>query len=84
MHSKKTMYLSFVDEDMEFRCDLSAFGAKKVAEQIVMNSEDVSAFNTPDAPQTVAPKNGGDAAAQNGVVTAILEKHSWNVIRIKL
>lgn len=76
MHSKKTMYLSFMDEDMEFRCDLSAFGAKNVAEQIVMNSEDVSAFNTPDAPQTVAPKT-----ATMLLRRMVLSRPYWRSIR---
>lgn len=73
-----------MEEDIAFVCDLSAFGAVCVKEQIVMNSDDVMAINTADAPHAVAPHNGGDAAVKNGVLHATLEKHSWNVIRIRL
>ena len=73
-----------MEEDIAFVCDLSAFGAVCVKEQIVMNSDDVMAINTADAPHDVAPHNGGDAAGKNGVLHATLEKHSWNVIRIRL
>lgn len=73
-----------LEEDMEFTCDLSAFGASSVIEHILMTNDDMKAVNTADAPETVIPKSTGDAAVENGVVRATLGKHSWNVIRVKI
>ena len=73
-----------MDEDMAFECDLGLFGASEIIEQIYMTHENIDAINTADAPNTVVPVNGGDAAVEGGVVRATLSKHSWNVIRVKL
>ena len=73
-----------LDEDLTVECDLSAFGADSVIEQLFMTNDDMKAINTADNPDNVVPEAGGDAKIENGVLTATLGKHSWNVIRIKL
>ena len=73
-----------MDEDMEFTCDLSAFGAESIIEQTYLTNDDMKAINTADAPTNVIPENGGDAAIVNGKLTATLGKHSFNMIRVKL
>jgi len=73
-----------LDEDLAIECDLSAFGADSIAEQLYMTNDDMKAINTADNPDNVVPEAGGDAKIENGTLTATLGKHSWNVIRIKL
>lgn len=73
-----------VEEEMEFNCDLSAFGASSVIEQIRMNHENIKAVNTVDDPFCVIPESANDAAVENGILRAALQPHSWNVIRVKL
>jgi len=73
-----------LEEDLAIECDLSAFGADSVIEQIFLTNDDMKAINTADNPDNVVPELGGDAKIENGVLTANLGKHSWNVIRVKL
>ena len=73
-----------LDEDLAIECDLSAFGAESIAEQLYMTNDDMKAINTADNPDNVIPEAGGDAKIEGGKLTATLGKHSWNVIRIKL
>ena len=73
-----------LEEDLAIECDLSAFAADSVIEQVYMTNDDMKAINTADNPDNVIPEQGGDAKIENGVLTATLGKHSWNVIRIKL
>ena len=73
-----------LDEDLTIECDLSAFSADSVIEQLYMTNDDMKAINTADNPDNVVPEAGGDAKIENGTLTATLGKHSWNVIRIKL
>ena len=73
-----------LEEDLTVECDLSAFGADSIVEQLFMTNDDMKAINTADNPGNVIPEAGGDAKIENGTLTATLGKHSWNVIRIKL
>ncbi|MBR4748534.1 MAG: alpha-N-arabinofuranosidase [Abditibacteriota bacterium] len=73
-----------LDSDMDFKCDLSSFGAVRMIEQLVLNSDDLNAENTPDEPDLVKPRPGTGCLIDDGHLTGILEKHSWNVIRISL
>ena len=73
-----------LEEDMDFACDLSAFGGASVIEHITMTHEDLKAVNTADNPDNVIPEANGDAKAEGGKITATLGRRSWNVIRVKL
>lgn len=72
-----------LDEDIEVTCDLRQFAGYGVAEHIVMSHEDMKAVNTESDPHQVEPVNGGVSKVEDGVLSAVLGKHSWNVIRLK-
>ncbi|WP_127495288.1 arabinosylfuranosidase ArfA [Paenibacillus glycanilyticus] len=72
-----------LEEQMELSLDLRSFGEVSVIEHIVMESEDLKATNTKSNPRNVVPHAGGRATADNGSVQAILNKASWNVIRLQ-
>ena len=69
-------------EDIEITCDLRQYAGFKVKEHIVMTHNDMKAINTEENPNNVAPVCGGTSLVENGVLTATLGKHSWNVIRL--
>ncbi|MBR4748535.1 MAG: alpha-N-arabinofuranosidase [Abditibacteriota bacterium] len=73
-----------LDSSLTAECDLSRFGKCSVAGHTVLNNEDLNAENTPEEPDRVKPRAAHGCRLQDGVLTAELEKHSWNVIRIKL
>jgi alpha-N-arabinofuranosidase len=70
-------------ESLLLECDIRGFAGYRVVEHMVMESDDVRRSNTLEAPQTVVSHRGGNAEADGGVVTASLNKLSWNVIRLK-
>ena len=72
-----------LDEDMSVSCDLRQFAGYRVEEHIVMTHDDMKAVNTEADPWQVKPVSGGVSKVEDGKLTAILGKHSWNVIRLK-
>lgn len=72
---------SFTDE-MTVTCDLRQFEGLKVTEHIVLTGDDLKACNTEENPEKIVPSTAKDAVCENGIVTAILPKQSWNVIRL--
>lgn len=72
-----------LDEDMEVTCDLRQFTGYHVAEHIVMTHDDMKAVNTQEDPYQVKPVSGGVSTIEDGQLTAVLGKHSWNVILLK-
>lgn len=74
-----------LEDDSEFECNLRDFSeAAEVIEHVVLTNDDLKAVNTAEAPNTVIPEACGNAAASGGKVSAVLGKHSWNMIRVKL
>ena len=71
-----------LEEDLDFTCDLTAFGAAGAAvlEHITMTCDDLKAVNTADNPTAVIPEANGGAVIADGRVRASLGKHSWNVL----
>ena len=69
-------------EDVEFSCDLRAFGNLKVEEHIVLHHDDVKAVNTEAAPDEVAPVQADKGILDAGHYTVTLPALSWNVIRL--
>ena len=47
-----------------------------------MHNDDVNACNTETNPFNVVPDNNGNAEIDKGILTAKLDKLSWNVIRL--
>lgn len=62
--------------------DMRGVGGYEVVEHITLEHADPRARNTADDPDNVVPHTGGDARLRDGVLTAILPKLSWNVIRL--
>jgi alpha-N-arabinofuranosidase len=71
-----------LDESMEMVCDLRQYPDYAVTRHIVLSHEDMKAVNTEAAPFEVAPHEGGISKNDHGDFRAILEAHSWNVIRL--
>ena len=72
-----------LDEGMTLRCDLRQYADYVVERHIVLESEDLKAVNTENDPFRVVPRDGGESKNDRGDFTAILNAHSWNVIRLK-
>ncbi|WP_342556072.1 alpha-N-arabinofuranosidase [Paenibacillus sp. FSL R7-0652] len=72
-----------LDESMELNVDLRSFGETTFVEHIVLENNDLKAANTKEHPRNVLPHNGGHTTVDQGKVQAVLNKASWNVIRLK-
>ena len=62
--------------------DLRSFAGYEVAEHLILEHEDSKAKNTAKHPNNVTPHGSGDATMQDGKLTALLPRLSWNVIRL--
>ncbi len=71
-----------LDEDMEVTLDLRQYAGYSVKEHIFMHCDDLKAVNTEQDPGNVTPKAGGCSKVDGGVLTAVFEKKSWNVVRL--
>ena len=77
-----------VNRDLEDDCmlesDLRQFEGYKLESHIVLNHEDIKAVNTEENPDNVkeAVKNS-NTTFEDGRLSSMLEKHSWNVIVLK-
>lgn len=70
-----------LSEDSELTVDLRQFADLSVEKQTVLNHADLKAVNTEQNPENVAPRDCTQyASTSGGVLTTVLEKHSWNVI----
>lgn len=76
-----------VNRDMEdsilLEIDARDFKDYRVFEHIVYECDDVTAVNNAQNPDNVLPHKGGKSGIEDGHVKAILNKLSWNVIRLK-
>ena len=72
-----------LDDSMELVCDLRQYADYAVTRHIVLEHENLKAVNTEENPYEVVPHEGGVSKNDNGNFTAVLEPHSWNVIRLK-
>lgn len=67
--------------DVEMTADVRSFEGYRVLEHIVLEHEDLKAENGPLS-QNVAPKQTNQSVLENGMMTSVLHKASWNVIRL--
>lgn len=72
------------DKPLELTADLRSFGVGRVAEHIVLTGDDLSAVNTEAQPDRVKPVQGEGAVLDGGIMTAMLPRQSWNVLRLQL
>ncbi|HUC94337.1 MAG TPA: alpha-N-arabinofuranosidase [Paenibacillus sp.] len=70
-----------LEESLSLACDIRSYPGYGVIEHIVLEHEDLKAVNTLEQ-EAVKPHNGGNASARDGLLEAVLPKHSWNVIRL--
>jgi alpha-N-arabinofuranosidase len=70
-----------LSESVSFETELRGFGPMKVLEHSVLANDDIHAFNTKEDPDRVKPC-AGSAAADGNLLTAILPKCSFNMIRL--
>ena len=73
-----------LEEGIDLEIDLRDFENAKLIEHIVMENDDMKATNTIENPNNVIPHNNGVTKISNKTATAILDKHSWNVIRFNI
>ena len=71
-----------LDDSIELTCDLRQYADYAVTRHIVLEHENLKAVNTEENPYEVVPHEGGVSKNDNGNFTAVLEPHSWNVIRL--
>ncbi len=71
-----------LEEDIEVSMDLRQFGAYHIAEHVLMSNEDMYAVNTEENPGNVVPVCADNSRVEDGVLKALLQKHSWNMIRL--
>jgi alpha-N-arabinofuranosidase len=70
-------------EALDLDVALGGFGdGLKVLEHKVIRHDDLSATNTAEAPDRVAPQDGTGAAVEGGRLRASLAPHSWAMLRV--
>ena len=71
------------EADQELTLDVRGFEGWRFAEHIEMYTNDPEARNTWDHPDRILPKRNADTKAEKGILTALLKKESWNVLRFE-
>lgn len=70
------------EDVLSLECDIRNFKGYTVIEHLVLEHEDRKARNTQDRHNNVQPHNGGNAEVRDGLLSAVLSRLSWNVIRL--
>ncbi|MGI5958151.1 MAG: alpha-N-arabinofuranosidase [Massiliimalia sp.] len=70
-----------LSEDISLECDTRSFPGYRVLEHIVLEQDDLKATNS-ISEEKVSPKSTDRSQMDNGMVTSVLKKASWNVIRL--
>ena len=73
-----------LEEELALEVELRGLGATSVVSAETLRHDDLSATNTRDAPDHVAPEPLPGASLQDGALHATLPAASWTVIRVKL
>ncbi|MDI9508851.1 MAG: alpha-N-arabinofuranosidase [Clostridiales bacterium] len=73
-----------LEESIDLEIDLRDYENAELIEHIVLEHEDLKATNTVDNSDNVVPHNNGATSVGERAANAILNKHSWNVIRFKI
>lgn len=83
---KEELVIFAVNRDLEesllVETDLRDFSGYTVIEHTVLESADADAVNTIDHPDNVVPHKGGKTVIEDGVLKSVLNKLSWNMIRL--
>ena len=70
-------------EEQELNLDVRGFEGWKLAEHMEMYAEEPEAENTWNHPDRIVPRKNEDTIMENGLMTAVLKKESWNVFRFR-
>ncbi|MCR4901393.1 MAG: alpha-N-arabinofuranosidase [Butyrivibrio sp.] len=70
-----------LEEDIELNIDLRQFEGFNLKEHIMCTHDDLKAVNTEENPDNVKPVSYNGSKLEDGKLTSILPKKSWNVIR---
>ena len=71
-----------LDEDVELTMALRQFADWSVKEHILLTHEDLFAVNTEADPHQVKPVLCENSRVEEGVLKSVLQKKSWNMIRL--
>jgi alpha-N-arabinofuranosidase len=71
-----------LEDALDLDCDVRSFEGYRVIEHIVLENNDLKAVNTAKS-ESVQPHTNGNAKVDAGMITAVLPKKSWNVIRLR-
>lgn len=71
-----------LEEPLVIEADARDFRGLRVLEHITLTCDDLQATNTLQNPNMVVPQNKEGASLDDGKLTAVLPKASWNVIRL--
>jgi alpha-L-arabinofuranosidase len=71
-----------LEASMQLVCDIRGFEGYRIREHIILEHENLKAVNTAACPEAVRPRPGANAVMEEGILTAELPMHSWNVIRL--
>ena len=70
-----------LEEDIELNMDLRQFAGFELEEHILCTHDDLKAVNTEANPDNVKPVKYNGSKLEDGKLTSVLPKKSWNVIR---
>jgi alpha-N-arabinofuranosidase len=70
-------------EPLDLTAHVRAFPGYRLTEATTLNASDPSVGNSPDAPETVAPRPNPRARLDDDVLQVSLPPVSWNVIRLQ-
>ena len=71
-----------VEDDIEIDLDVRGCEGYRLAEHIEMYTDDQEKGNSYEEPDVIKPSINADTKMENGRVTGIAKKLSWNVIRL--
>ncbi len=71
------------ENDRELTIEAGAFAGYRFLEHVELYTDDLQAMNTYENPGAVVPAVNAATACQNGKVTALVRKLSWNVFRFQ-
>lgn len=72
-----------MDEPLKLDCYLRSFTGFKSIDAITMTNGDKKAVNSKSNPDNVVPQKFTNYEVNDSIITAVLPKMSWNVIRLK-
>lgn len=70
-----------LDEDIELETDIRGLEGYRILEHIVLENDNMKIVNSAGN-ERVAPKKANQSQIDGGIITSILHKTSWNVIRL--